>query len=81
MAAAGDAPADRAGRLVELPDQRLASLRAVLGFVQVPSREHELQLLQGWLDTWTGIGPIAVGVEWRGLLAVAESHHWEGYSG
>jgi hypothetical protein len=50
---AGDAPADRAGRLVELtPAAR--RLRAALGFLRLPPTEPELQVLHRWLDTWAG---------------------------
>ena len=62
----GDAPADRARRLVEL-DTRARRLRAALGFLQLPSTEPELQLLHRWLDSWTGVGFITVGVEPQGL--------------
>ena len=35
--------------------ERAKSLHAALGFLQLPSREPELQLLHRWLDTWTGL--------------------------
>jgi hypothetical protein len=41
-------------------------LRAALGFFQLPARAPELQMLHHWLDTWTGLGLVVVGVE-RGL--------------
>jgi hypothetical protein len=41
--------------------QRLANLRAALGFLWLPPTEPELQLLHRWLDTWTGVGLITVG--------------------
>jgi hypothetical protein len=47
-------------------DRRLATLRATLGFLQLPPRAPELQLLHRWLDTWTGIGLIAVGLHRQG---------------
>jgi hypothetical protein len=63
--AAGEA-ADRAGRLVELsPATR--RLRAALGFLRLPPTEPELRLLHRWLDTWTGVGLITVGVERQGF--------------
>jgi hypothetical protein len=46
--------------------QRLANLRAALGFLRLPLTEPELQLLHRWLDTWTGVGLITVGVERQG---------------
>ena len=36
-------------------DNRLANLRAALGFLQLPPREPELQLLHRWLDTGSGV--------------------------
>jgi hypothetical protein len=47
-------------------DRRLANLRAALGFLQLEPRAPELQLLHRWLDTWTGVGLITVGVERQG---------------
>ena len=47
-------------------DHRLAALRAALGFLQLEPRAPELQLLHRWLDTWTGLGLIVVGVERQG---------------
>jgi hypothetical protein len=51
---------------VEL-DARGRRLRAALGFLQLTPRAPELRLLHRWLDTWTGVGLIAVGVERQGL--------------
>jgi hypothetical protein len=48
-------------------DARGRRLRAALGFLQLPATEPELHLLHRWLDTWNGIGLIAVGVERQGL--------------
>jgi hypothetical protein len=50
-------------------DRRLALLRADLGFLQLKSKAPELTLLHRWLDTWTGVGLIAVGVERQGVSA------------
>jgi hypothetical protein len=44
-------------------DRRLTNLRAALGFLQLAPRAPELRLLHRWLDTWTGVGLITVGVE------------------
>ena len=46
---------------------RRPALIATLGFLQVPPTEPELQLLHRWLDNWTGVGLITVGVERRGM--------------
>jgi hypothetical protein len=48
-------------------DRRRASLRTALGFLGLAPHEPELQLLHRWLDTWTGVGLIVVGVERQGL--------------
>ena len=58
-------------------DRRLATLRAALGFLQLPSRTPELQLLHRWLDSWTGLGLVVVGVERQGLR-FSLSHIGEG---
>jgi hypothetical protein len=46
-----------------MTDRRLATLRAALGFLELPPRAPELRLLHQWLDSWVGVGLIAVGVE------------------
>ena len=48
-------------------DRRLPTLCAALGFLELAPRAPELRLLHRWLDTWTGLGLIVVGVERRGL--------------
>ena len=48
-------------------DPRARSLRATRGFLRLPPTEPELQLLHRWLDNWTGVGLITVGVERRGM--------------
>jgi hypothetical protein len=57
--------------------RRLALLRAALGFLQLPPRAPELRLLHRWLDTWTGLGLVVVGVERQGLR-FSMSHIAEG---
>ena len=47
-------------------DRRLAALRAALGFLQLPPRAPELRHLHRWLDSWTGVGLIAVGLHRQG---------------
>jgi hypothetical protein len=47
--------------------QRAANLRAAVGFLQVKSKAPELTILHRWLDTWTGLGLVVVGVERQGL--------------
>ena len=48
-------------------DQRRALLVAALGFLQLEPRAPELRLLHRWLDSWTGLGLVVVGVERQGL--------------
>jgi hypothetical protein len=55
--------------------QRLATLRAALGFLKFPPRP-EVRLLHRWLDTWTGLA-LVVGVE-RQRLRFSLSHMAEG---
>jgi hypothetical protein len=54
-------------------DQRHRNLTAALGFLQLPPCAPELRLLHHWLDTWTGLGLITVGVERQGYR-LALSH-------
>jgi hypothetical protein len=49
-----------------LPSARLAALRAALGFLRLPPRATELRLLHHWLDSWAGLGLIAVGLHRQG---------------
>ena len=46
--------------------RRRALLTAALGFLQVPPRAPELRLLRRWLDSWSEIGHIVVGMERHG---------------
>ncbi len=57
--------------------ERARNLRAALGFLRLPPREPELQMLHRCLDSWTGVGLITVGVERQGLR-LSLSHITEG---
>jgi len=48
------------------PDRRRSLLVAALAFAQLEPREPELRLLHRWLDTWSGLGEIAVGMARQG---------------
>jgi hypothetical protein len=50
-------------------DQRSQLLRAALGFAacSMPSYDHSLWALRSWLDSWSGIGRIAVGMARQGF--------------
>ena len=51
-----------------MPDQRGQLLRAALGFAGPPcsSYDRALWALRTWLDSWSGIGRIAVGMAHQG---------------
>jgi hypothetical protein len=58
---------DEQAAIISMTDRRLANLRAALGFLHLAPRAPELRLLHRWLDTWTGLGLMVVGVERQGL--------------
>jgi len=49
-------------------DQR-GQLLAAIGFARLPRPSHDraLSALQNWLDSWSGIGRIAVGMHRQGF--------------
>ena len=60
-------------------DRRRANLTAALGFLRLPPTRPELRLLHRWLDSWTGVGLITVGVERLGTrlrLTHLEENEW-----
>ena len=64
-------------------DARGRRLRAALGFLQLAPGAPELRLLHHWLNTWTGLGLIVVGVERQGLrfsLSNIADQEWRTYS-
>jgi hypothetical protein len=63
--------------MVDRSDRRAQNLSAALGFLQIAPRAPELRLLHRWLDTWTGLGLVVVGVERQGLR-FSPSHIAEG---
>src|SRR4029077_16558221 len=50
-------------------DQRGQLLRAALGFstLPIPSYDRALHALRTWLDSWSGIGHVAVGMRRQGF--------------
>jgi hypothetical protein len=52
-----------------LLDQRGQLVRAALGFAgcALPSYDHALWALRTWLDSWSGIGHVAVGMHRQGF--------------
>jgi ATP dependent DNA ligase domain len=73
--------ATEAGREITMAPRTPHNLVAALGFLQIDSRAPGLQLLHQWLDNWTGVGLITVGVERLGyrlsLSHIAEGE-WRG---
>ena len=60
-------------------DRRCLALRAALAAVLVPAQAPELALIRRWLDSWTGIGLIAVGMQRQGFdvqLTAYGDGHW-----
>src|SRR5215470_10970194 len=47
-------------------ENRLALLRAAVGFALVPPTEPELRLLHRWLDSWRGLGDVVTGMNRQG---------------
>jgi hypothetical protein len=64
---------------MDLAERLRSWLHVTLGFLQLPPRAPELQLLHRWLDTWAGIGLIAVGLHrqgWDLQLTQYGDGHW-----
>jgi hypothetical protein len=64
-----------------MSERRLETLRAALGFLELPVRAPELRLLHRWLDNWMGVGMITVGVErfgYRLSLSHIADGEWRG---
>ena len=62
-------------------DQRGQVLRAALGFAgcSMPSYDRALWALRSWLDSWSGIGHVAVGMHRQGFdlqLAQYDDRGW-----
>ena len=53
---------------------RVTNLRAALGFLRIPLRAPELQLLHRWLDSWSGIGLVVVGMAHQGFQVSVGEH-------
>jgi len=62
-------------------DQRGRLLRAAVGFatLSIPSYDRALWALRTWLDSWSGIGHVAVGIHRQGYdlqLAQYDDRGW-----
>ncbi len=51
-----------------MASDRRALLCAALAAVLVKSRERELAMVHAWLDSWSGLGAIVVGMRRHDLL-------------
>jgi hypothetical protein len=53
-----------------MADQRCRRLIAALGFAGLPrpSNDRALWALRTWLDSWSGIGRVAVGMAHQGFM-------------
>jgi hypothetical protein len=53
---------------IAVHDRRRAVLTAAVGFALLPSRsdQREVGMLRRWLDTWTGLGLVVVGMARQG---------------
>ena len=64
---------------VSVSSDRRALLTAALGFLQLPPRAPELRLLHRWLDSWSGIGHVVVGMERMGFrVSIKKYGHGDG---
>ena len=60
-------------------NSRRALLVAALGFLQLPATTPSLCALHSWLDSWSGIGHIIVGMERNGFKISLRSIAAEGW--
>jgi hypothetical protein len=51
--------------------RRAVIVVAALGFMELPAQTPALRALHSWLDSWTGIGYLVVGMERSGVKRVA----------
>ena len=61
-------------------NERRAQLTAALGFVHFPPATSGLRALHAWLDSWTGIGHVIVGMERQGFKVSLRSIAVEGWA-
>ena len=52
---------------------RRALLTAAIGFLSLQTRHPALAALRGWLDSWPGVGAIAIGMGRHGFDITLES--------
>ena len=61
-------------------DDRRALLTAALGFLQVQPQTSALRALHAWLDSWTGVGLVVVGMERQGFKVSIRSVAVDGWA-
>jgi hypothetical protein len=57
-----------------MPEVRRPIFEAALGFLLLEPNRGELGLLHRWLDTWTGIGHVIVGMKRQGYEVSLGDH-------
>ena len=59
-------------------DSRWALLTAALGFLQLDVQTSATRALHAWLDSWTGVGLVVVGMERHGyrVSITRMEDHW-----
>jgi hypothetical protein len=64
--------------MVQLMNARRALLTAALAFLQLPPQMSAHAVLHAWLDSWTGLGHVIVGMERLGFRASLTrlDDHW-----
>jgi hypothetical protein len=62
-------------------DARGRRLRVALAAVLVPDNARELRLVREWLDNWSGIGLIVVGLAYEGWGRAAHRLRGSGLAG
>jgi len=60
-------------------DSRRALLIAALGFAQISAPAASLRALRSWLDDWTGVGHVVVGMERQGFAVSLGKIHGDGW--
>lgn len=57
-----------------MSSDRLARLHAALAFLRLRVNAPEVQLLHRWLDSWTGLGLVVVGMQRQGFQVSLGEH-------
>ena len=60
-------------------NDRRALLTAALGCLHLPPRTPTLRALHSWLDSWSGLGLVVVGMERHGYALSLHKMHDDGW--